>query len=220
MTDFYRRTKIEELEQRHPGLLDFVNKSIRERVPYPEIAAAVLEQWDEEVSPQVLSNHKNLRVWKQVDAETESYVESLGQGRALLQMQKESPTTEREELIEAFVDVGIIAQKKRLMESDPLKLMAERRKRIELEQRGQEIEIEKGKLAVALKDSETARIKAEAELARVKSQRKLEQDAVEGVVRDPKVTREQVAQKIRNIFGVSDPVPTAASAPAAEVVNG
>ncbi len=177
MEKFYRRTKVEELGERHPpgehgpedkGLLHFVESAQRRRVPGPEIAAAVLEHWGETVSGQVLSNHYTLRVWKRQNAEMEALAQSFGQGAALLELQRLHPTSEREELIEALVDAGIIGQQERLMESDPLKLMAERRKRIELDQGQQEINLGKGQLEVARQNADTARIKAEAELARVK----------------------------------------------------
>lgn len=60
---FYRRTRIEQLGEKHPGLRDFVEEQQRRRVPHPQIAAAVLEKWGEVVSEQVLSNFYRLRVW-------------------------------------------------------------------------------------------------------------------------------------------------------------
>jgi hypothetical protein len=60
---FYRRTRIEELGEKHPGLRNFVEKQQHRRVPHPQIAAAVLEKWGEVVSEQVLSNFYRLRVW-------------------------------------------------------------------------------------------------------------------------------------------------------------
>jgi hypothetical protein len=148
MADFYRRTRVEELGLAHPGLLEFVEQASRDRMPFPQIAAAIREQYEEEISPQTLSNHYLLRIWKKKDAEIKSYTDALGQGRALLELQKENPTAERQDLIEAFVDVGIITQKQRLMESDPLKLMAERRRRAEGQGR---FKIETGKLEIEQK---------------------------------------------------------------------
>jgi len=59
---FYRRTKIEELGEKHRGLRDFVEKQQRQRVSHKQIAAAILEKWGEVVSGQVLSNFYQLRV--------------------------------------------------------------------------------------------------------------------------------------------------------------
>lgn len=60
---FYRRTKVEKLGEKHPGLVDFVYSSQNRRVPNTEIAAAILAQWGEIVSGQALSNFWQLRTW-------------------------------------------------------------------------------------------------------------------------------------------------------------
>jgi len=60
---FYRRTKIEELDAKHPGLRKFVEERQRRRVSNRVIAAEVLERWGETVSGQVLHNFYALRVW-------------------------------------------------------------------------------------------------------------------------------------------------------------
>lgn len=145
MAEFYRRTKVEELGAEHPGLLEFVEEAIRDKMPYPQICQAIQEQWGEEIDPQRISAHYTLRIWKKKESETQAYLEALGQGRALLQLQKEHPTEERQELISALLDTGIILQKKRLMESDPLKVLAERRRMLEA---AGSFEIEKEKIQV------------------------------------------------------------------------
>ena len=60
---FYRRTRIEQLGEKHPGLRDLVEEQQHRRVPHRQIAAAILEKWGEVVSEQVLSNFYRLRVW-------------------------------------------------------------------------------------------------------------------------------------------------------------
>ncbi len=61
---FYRRTRIEELGEKHPGLCEFVEQTQRRRIPNGQIAAGVLARWGEKVSLQVLSNFYRLRVWR------------------------------------------------------------------------------------------------------------------------------------------------------------
>jgi len=60
---FYRRTKIEELGEKHPGLRRFVEERQRRRESWRVIAAEVFERWGETVSAQVLSNFYRLRVF-------------------------------------------------------------------------------------------------------------------------------------------------------------
>jgi hypothetical protein len=66
---FYRRTRIEELGEKHPGLPDFVEEQQRRRVRHRQIVAAILERWNERVSDQVLSNFYRLRIWPKMSNE-------------------------------------------------------------------------------------------------------------------------------------------------------
>ncbi len=66
---FYRRTRIEELGEKHPGLCEFVEQAQRRRIPNGQIAAEVLARWGEKVSLQVLSNFYRLRVWRKESSE-------------------------------------------------------------------------------------------------------------------------------------------------------
>lgn len=76
---FYRKTKIELLGEKHPGLRDFVEEQQRRRVRHRQIAAALLERWNERVSDQVLSNFYRLRVWpKECKEEREAKAEKRG----------------------------------------------------------------------------------------------------------------------------------------------
>jgi len=72
---FYRRTRVEELGLKYPGLFQFVESQVRARVPYPRIAAEVQERWGERVSDQVLSNFYMLRVWPRILEEERSEAE-------------------------------------------------------------------------------------------------------------------------------------------------
>jgi hypothetical protein len=60
---FYRRTKVEELDGKHPGLRRFVEKRQQRRVSYQIIAAEILQKWGERISAQALSNFFIRRVW-------------------------------------------------------------------------------------------------------------------------------------------------------------
>lgn len=197
---------MEELGTRHPGLLEFVEEAIRDKVPYPQIAGAILEQYEEEISPQALSNHYTLRIWKRKDAELKSYTDALGQGRALLQLQKENPTAEREELIEALVDVGIITQKRRLMEADPLKLMAEKRRREEGQGR---FKIETGKLDVEHKRLELDAQRLENEnrvlqlkISQLAGTREKVKALIEGVAPAEMKDKNDLYREIDEIYGI------------------
>jgi len=63
---FYRRTRIEELGLKHPGLCEFVEEELRRRVSQPRIVAAVQERWGERISTQRLSNFYIARVWPKI----------------------------------------------------------------------------------------------------------------------------------------------------------
>jgi hypothetical protein len=218
MADFYRRTKVEEAGARHAGLLEFVEQSMRDRMPYPQIAEVVLEQWDETLSPQVLSNHYALRVWKKQNAEMQVYLDNLGQGRALLELQKQNPTTEREELISTILDVGIITQKTALMEKDPLKLLAEQRKREEgrgrfkietgkLEVENKRLELDSQRLAKENRELDLKLRQAEETIGKVR-------EVVSGESGEKADPRE-VRRRIQDIFGISPDGPAAVSEGAA-----
>jgi len=80
---FYRRTRIEELGLKHPGLCEFVEEELRRRVSQPRIVAAVQERWGERISTQRLSNFYIARVWPKICNEQRSQVLSR-QARGVL----------------------------------------------------------------------------------------------------------------------------------------
>jgi hypothetical protein len=207
MAEFYRRTLLEELGTKHPGLLDFAEQAMRDTVPFPEIAAAILEQWDEKISPQALSNHRYLRVWKRKDAEVRAFNDKLAEGEALLELQKRHPTQQRQALIEMYLDLGIVTQQRYLMEADPLKLLAERRK---WETLAATKEIETGKLQVALQNAQTEKARLAFDLDKLKAQREQEKQEVKRIVNDEE-DREKLKRRIDEAYGLGagpDPAPS------------
>jgi hypothetical protein len=73
---FYRRTRIEELGLKHPGLCEFVEKELRKRVSQPRVAEAVLNRWHERISVQVISSFYRLRVAPKIWAEEKAWAET------------------------------------------------------------------------------------------------------------------------------------------------
>lgn len=158
MTQSYRLTRVEEIDQEHPGFEVWVKDRLAKenRTPFAELARLAREEFvcnrhspkvcQIEIAERSLANYWERRFNREQTALSEAYLEAYGKGQALLQMFRQNPNLDRDELVQMLVTSGILTNQARLAEADPLKLLAEQRKRIELEQHAQEIEIDRGKL--------------------------------------------------------------------------
>jgi hypothetical protein len=151
MAPLNRRTKVEELGVKHPGLQEFVEERIRS-VTYQKIAEAVLEQWGEELSPQVISNHYLQRVWPEDNLDAEAIREGYKEAAIIMRLAAENPNQDDAKMAKVLLAQAIVLNKRKLSDADPLKVMTEQRRWVELEQRNKEIEIEQGKLAAVVEE--------------------------------------------------------------------
>jgi hypothetical protein len=152
MADFYRPTKIEELEAKHPGIGKFVKEQYGLFTSHRQLVSMLEELYGETVSEQALSNHYRLRIWPEREKDRASYRDAHNRVRILLEEQKADPECDAARIIEAFAIQGVVEQQAQISDADPLKLIAEIRKWKQLEV---EKEIETGKLQVALTNAQT-----------------------------------------------------------------
>jgi len=149
MAPFYRRTKVEELGEKHPALREFVEERLARRVPNPQIAAAVLEQWGETLSEQVLSNHYQLRVWPRENLDQAAEREGIREAALIAELAAKDPRGDEAKINRVLLTSAIVRNKRKLDDADPLKMMGEQRRIAELEQRDKDLETQNGQLQVA-----------------------------------------------------------------------
>jgi len=146
MADSYRLTRVEEIEREKPGFEARVKALLGERRPFGEVAATLLAEFAVEIPERTLANYWERRFNRDQMRLAEAFTEAYGKAEALIRLERAHPEIDRGELIQQLLTAGIISQQEALAIADPLKLLAEQRKRIELEQHAQEIEIDRGKL--------------------------------------------------------------------------
>jgi len=143
MVDFYRPTKIEVLNATHEGLQNFVEEQFAAKISHTQIASMLEELYGEKVNVQAISNHYRLRWWPQQNAELAEYRKAKNQFRVLKEEAEADPGCDSAKMIELLTINGIVQQRERLLETDPVRLMAELRKTREA---AGNFQIEKGKL--------------------------------------------------------------------------
>lgn len=200
MAEFYRATKIEELDRKHPGLRACVEEQYAQHTTHTEIVAMLFEMFDlgeDKVSVQNVSNHYKLRWWPRQNQELAAWREARNRYRILQEEQAKDPECDGARIIETLVTSGIVAQQACLAAADPLKLLAEQRKRLELAQHAQEIGIEKLRV-------ENEKKALELKVQQLERERDEERKEIAGVVSDEKASPEDVRRKIREIYGIVD----------------
>lgn len=200
MADFYRATKIEELDRKHPGLKAFVEAQFAARTTHTQIASMLEELYGEEVSIQRISNHYRLRWWPEQNAELAAYRSARNDYRILKDEQEKDPECDAAKIIETLAVSGIVQQRERIAESDPVKLMAELRKSREL---AGNIEIERGKLQVAMQTVENDKRALEVKIEQLEQTREREQRQIQGVVANAEKDPKRALELIRGIYGIS-----------------
>lgn len=145
MVDFYRPTKIEVLGATHEGLQKCVEDQFAAKVSHTQIASMLDELYGENVNVQAVSNHYRLRWWPAQNAELTEYRKAKTQFRVLKEEAEKDPECDSAKMIELLTINGIVQQRERLLETDPVKLMAELRKTREA---AGNFQIEKAKIEV------------------------------------------------------------------------
>ena len=147
MADFYRATKIEELNRKHPGLQKFVDEQYENKVSHTEICSMLEELYGEHVNLQTCSNYYRLVWWKCKDRELDEWLKARARFRVLKEEAAKDPSCGSAQMIELLTVDGIVRQREKIAETDPVKLMRELRQSREL---ATNTEIEKGKLELAV----------------------------------------------------------------------
>jgi hypothetical protein len=177
MAEFYRLLKIEELDRAHPGLEDFVCAQYANHVGHTQMAALLKEVYGEDVSVQACSNYYTLKIWKRQNDEARAWLDAKNRFRVLKEEAAVDPHCDSAKMIELFTIDGIVQQRQRLAETDPLKLMAELRRTREA---AGNYEIEKGKLEVAIREAGIKERTLEARIRELEAR----ETAAQGVVKE------------------------------------
>ena len=219
MAEFYRATKVEEQDRKFPGLQKFIEDRWEERVTHTEILVMVTELYPGvKLSIQNLSVHYRLRWWLRKDRELEADLQNRARFRALEERAAQDPAT-RARMIEVFAEDSVLAQRERLAQESPLKLMADLRKSREL---AANMEIEKGKLALDNRrlENETAELQRknrelELKLAEFAGTKEKVKALIGGAEPAEVKDRNELYREIDEIYGVYQPQADPAALPGA-----
>ncbi len=159
MAIFYRRTKIHELDRKHPGLKEMVEKMMDQRVALTEIAEKIGIRYGEKISSAAVQRYWAHLVKPGEERFREFVEKSKAQAKALIEEAEEDPNCDAAKMIDTFVHNQIIEDKLRLGEADIMQLLAEQRKR-------RQLEIERKKLRLAVEKGDRERRKLESDLDR------------------------------------------------------
>jgi hypothetical protein len=151
MTDSFRQTRVEKLDREHPGLRKFVDEQIAGGQTLSRISELVREAFAVKIHTSALHNYRHLRWAPDSNAMREVYRQVQAEVKVLMEETSADPNCDAAKMLTAYLKSAIFRQKANLDKMDVAKLMAEERKRSELELHGQEIEIERGKLAAVNK---------------------------------------------------------------------
>lgn len=199
MSDSYRLTRVEELDRDHPGLEAAVREQMKLGRSLQQVAEILLKGFGVTIAVSTLHSYWRRRFNPDYEAEREAYRKAKAQVDVLVSECGADPSKDATQILAMLVKSAIFKQQERLEEADVLKLLAEERKRQEIEQRQQEIEIEKGKLQVALQNAETAAKEAEAKLAAMTDERERVKRAVGAAGRDESSEQKDPSDAIREI---------------------
>ena len=182
-------SRVDRLEENHPGVRPLVETLLRRRVRQGEIARQVYRQFGVKISPNSLSRFFLTRIQPQENAEASAFREAHAQARALIAEMKVDPTLDAAQIAEIMLANQIVQSRTKLAEADIMDLYREQRERrkIELQHR-----------TLLLKEKQTRAV-----LEKLKGSRKA------------RGSHEEMVEKIRGIYGLSEPA-AAAEAPGAE----
>lgn len=202
MSDSYRLTRVEELDRDHPGLEAAVREQMKLGRSLQQVAEILFKDFGATIAVSTLHSYWQRRFNPDLEAQRAAYRKAKAQVQVLVDECGADPSKDATQIVAQLLQTHIFKQQEKLEEADVLKLLAEERKRQELQQRWQEIEIEKGKLQVALRNAETAAKEAEAKLAAMTRER----ECVKNVVARSEAGAEQksAAEAIREIREIYD----------------
>ncbi len=196
MSDSYRLSLIERLDMDHPGLKDFVDESLRRRLPQRQISRRVQERFGVEVPQPAISSYWSGRFRYQEAVARTSWQKAGDQCETLIDEMLADPDGDAAEIVKKMVVQGIVNQKERLNEVDVMLLITEQRKRQELEHK---MAIEWARLQVQIEKLEHEKLQLEGKQARVGA---LVRAAGEGGAEGKSFDPGEALKKISEVIGV------------------
>lgn len=174
-------SRVDRLEEKHPGVRALVVTLLRKRVRQGEIARQVYEQFGVRISTTSLSRFFVARIQPKEDAEDSDFRQAHAQARALIEEMKADPSLDAAKIAEIMLASQIVQDRTKLAEADIMDLYREQRER-------QKIEIQHR--ALVLKEQQTRAV-----LKKLEGSRK------------PRRSHEEMLKDIRGIYGLSETPP-------------
>ncbi len=184
---------------------EFIEASLRakQKVTQQWILATLLEKFGIEMAASVLSSYKTRRYEEAIRQEKEQarqdreqVLQSFGYADALIEDIRQRPGEDAEKIARQLLARQILIDHKKLADADILKMLAEQRKRMEME-------IAVGELEVKRKEAETSAKEAELKLAQFEKQREREKKEVEKAVEEIGSNPDEFRKRIGEIYGVA-----------------
>ncbi len=176
-------SRVDRLEENHPGVRALVETLLRKRVRQGEICRQVYQQFGVRISRDSLSRFFMARIQPKEDAEAAAFRQAHAQARALIEEMKADPSLDAAKIAEIMLANQIVQDRTKLAEADIMDLYREQRERrkLELQQR-----------ALLLKEKQTLAI-----LEKLKGRKK------------SRPSHQEMMRKIGEIYGLSEPSPAA-----------
>lgn len=179
-------SRVDRLEASHQGLRAFVEDLLRRRVRQAEIARRVRERFGVRLSTNTLSRYFLSRIQPRENAEAEAYRQAHAQARALLEEMKADPSLDAAQIAELMLAAQIFRDRSKLAETDIMDLYREQRERKKLELQSK---------ALRLREKQTKAV-----IEKMKGPRQ------------PPLSRHEMIEKIKEIYGLHDPPQSSLSA--------
>jgi hypothetical protein len=176
-------SRINRLALQHPGIQDFIEGLLRRRLPRHEIAREIHKQFGVKISRSTVARYWEARVRPQEDAEAEAYRHARAQAKALLEEMKADPSLDAAQIAELMLANQIVKDRTKLAETDIMALYKEQRERRKLELQHK---------ALQLREKQTKAV-----IEKINNSRR------------SKMAEPEVVEKIREIYGLAEPAPTA-----------
>ncbi|HLY59400.1 MAG TPA: hypothetical protein VKV95_01405 [Terriglobia bacterium] len=174
-------SRVDRLDEGHPGMRALVETLLRKRVRQGEIARQVYQKFGVRISTTSLSRFFLARIQPKEDAEASAFREAHAQARALIEEMKADPSLDAAQIAEIMLANQIVQDRTKLAEADIMDLYREQRERrkLELQQR-----------TFLLKEKQTLAV-----LEKLKGQKKT------------RPSQEEMVREIAKIYGLAEPSP-------------
>jgi len=176
-------SRVDRLEENHPGVRALVESLLRKRVRQGEICRQVHQQFGVRISRNSLSRFFMARIQPQEHEEAAAFRQAHAQARALIEEMKADPSLDAAQIAEIMLANQIVQDRTKLAEADIMDLYREQRERRKLELQHR---------ALLLKEKQTRAV-----LENLKERR------------NRRPSHEEMVKEIRGIYGLSEPPPAA-----------